>query len=474
MKEFLSQTGGRHLYGADLKNLQELALSMQEIFKDCGGNFVISGCKCTSYRKDNMTGNYPEGYVFIDGKIRHVKAKDNIPFNNLKIVAKERSGNSIPYADGSYHPQYIEYYAEYENIESVDVPCIEAGANVVPRRFPSLSSYLAHYAIVKDNEFVDNGTQSIDSSLDVRGQLYGNSIKSGGDVVVNNGKLKVYSDDNGITLEQANEVSVRFGNDHVIYYKYGKDSEWLNLFDVYSTLGLLPHFTQAQIDRLYVKKIIDNGDGEYGSFAPVPIGGIITFAGEKSLSSDNFILCDGRIVSKRNYPELYDILGDIYNTAVNSSGERFSAPGADYFRVPDLRGRFIVGYAPNQADYNAMGNVGGEKTHTLSVSEMPTHEHSLETDDLFVADAYDSKNEQVRVSLNKNYSSPAKASGNNWDDGIFIPPKPGDVGYDTLVGGSTFSGDIIQKRIRTENAGSSRPHENRPPYYTLAYIIRAK
>ena len=44
MKEFQSTIGGRHAYNSDFKNLQELALAMQEVFRECGGNFVISGC----------------------------------------------------------------------------------------------------------------------------------------------------------------------------------------------------------------------------------------------------------------------------------------------------------------------------------------------------------------------------------------------------------------------------------------------
>jgi microcystin-dependent protein len=45
--------------------------------------------------------------------------------------------------------------------------------------------------------------------------------------------------------------------------------------------------------------------------------------------------------------------------------------------TPDLRGRFIVGYDPSDPDYNATGLTGGEKSHTLSQTEMPGHVHSV-------------------------------------------------------------------------------------------------
>ena len=44
--------------------------------------------------------------------------------------------------------------------------------------------------------------------------------------------------------------------------------------------------------------------------------------------------------------------------------------------LPDLSGMFVVGYDPADADHNAVGKTGGESEHTLSVAEMPIHNHS--------------------------------------------------------------------------------------------------
>ena len=44
-----------------------------------------------------------------------------------------------------------------------------------------------------------------------------------------------------------------------------------------------------------------------------------------------------------------------------------------------LRRRFVVGYNPIDGDYDEFGAVGGEKTHTLSVEEMPEHDHGLKS-----------------------------------------------------------------------------------------------
>jgi hypothetical protein len=99
--------------------------------------------------------------------------------------------------------------------------------------------------------------------------------------------------------------------------------------------------------------------------------------------------------------------------------------------TPDLRGRFIVGYNPSATDYNNTGKTGGEAVHVLTENEMPSHTHGY----------YD-----VRDS--DSYSGGDDAEG---------------------------SGDGVGRRdnYRTSNAtGGGAAHENRPPYYVLAYIMK--
>ncbi len=96
--------------------------------------------------------------------------------------------------------------------------------------------------------------------------------------------------------------------------------------------------------------------------------------------------------------------------------------------TPDLRGRFIVGYDPSDEDYNAIGKTGGEKAHTMTVAEMPSHSHSY----LLSTEIQDDVNHD---------------------------------GYDTIV-------HIENTQVSTGNTGGNQAHENRPPYYVLAFIIK--
>lgn len=155
-----------------------------------------------------------------------------------------------------------------------------------------------------------------------------------------------------------------------------------------------------------------------------PLGMVETWAG--TAVPDGYALCEGQQLKQSEYPELYAAIGSAFNNGTDCNGRKLSTT-AGYFRLPDLRGRFVVGYNPNDGDYNEFGAAGGEKTHTLSVDEMPEHDHGL-----FL-----------------------KHSGRRFTGG-----------------GSANALD--EGKGRTDAAGGGRPHENRPPYYALAYIMRTK
>jgi microcystin-dependent protein len=53
------------------------------------------------------------------------------------------------------------------------------------------------------------------------------------------------------------------------------------------------------------------------------------------------------------------------------------------FNIPDFRGRVAVGKDSSQSEFDAIAKTGGEKTHTLSVNEMPAHNHAMRNDSEF-------------------------------------------------------------------------------------------
>ena len=80
-----------------------------------------------------------------------------------------------------------------------------------------------------------------------------------------------------------------------------------------------------------------------------------------------WLLCDGSEVSKIEYPYLYSSIGDLWGTPNSSSN----------FKLPNLAGKVPVGYDSTDTDFNPVGHTDGEKKHPLTVTEMPSHRHSM-------------------------------------------------------------------------------------------------
>lgn len=91
MKEFVSETGGRYTYTDDFINLQDLALSINAIFADCG-DFIVSGCKVSGT-------TISEGVVWLDGKLRKFKGANSVTHWPQYIYVNNTT-EEVPYSTG--------------------------------------------------------------------------------------------------------------------------------------------------------------------------------------------------------------------------------------------------------------------------------------------------------------------------------------------------------------------------------------
>lgn len=144
------------------------------------------------------------------------------------------------------------------------------------------------------------------------------------------------------------------------------------------------------------------------------VGSVVPYFGTAAPNS-KYLLCNGQAVSRTTYADLFTLIGTSYG----------SGNGTTTFNLPNLKGRFLVGYDPGDSDYNALTSAksGGSKTHTLTVNEIPAHTHSG-----------------------------VVSAGNIAGGGASVAP---------VSAGNTGS------------TGGGQPHENRPPYLTVNYLIRA-
>lgn len=195
------------------------------------------------------------------------------------------------------------------------------------------------------------------------------------------------------------------------------------------------------------------------------IGEIRIFAGYTA--PEGYLLCDGGDYFQSDYPELYKVIGDQYNETCSFWDEPYETDKGK-FRVPDLRSRFIVGRNTEMSDYKSLGNTGGKFSVVLDKDQIPSHNHSV--DELFFAEHHSSMSQQ------------GKAAGfYGLYDGVLTKNKQGNVsgasdqGYPGLRGDSDMDNDTLPYvTIDSGYQGGGAAHENRPPYYALNYIIRAK
>lgn len=117
---------------------------------------------------------------------------------------------------------------------------------------------------------------------------------------------------------------------------------------------------------LSANQIVIDGDGGTIAGEVLPIGTMVPYGSADNIPS-NWKVCDGSEVSRTTYSELFKVIGTSY-------GE---GDGETTFNLPDKRGRVSVGLDKNQNGFKSVGLKAGEKEHTLSVNEMPSHSHNL-------------------------------------------------------------------------------------------------
>jgi microcystin-dependent protein len=151
------------------------------------------------------------------------------------------------------------------------------------------------------------------------------------------------------------------------------------------------------------------------------------FLGEVKIISWNFppkgwAFCNGQLMPINQNQALFSILGTTYG-----------GDGRVTFGLPNLQGRTPV----HVGDGIALGELGGESTHTLNISEIPAHNHV--------------------PAGSSTVGSLTSASGNLWGASNANP-----------FGASSTN---AMNPACVLPVGGSQPHENMSPYLVLNFII---
>jgi len=151
-------------------------------------------------------------------------------------------------------------------------------------------------------------------------------------------------------------------------------------------------------------------------------------------------LCNGQLLSIAQNQALFSLLGTQYG-----------GNGTTTFGLPNLQGRAPVHFGAGS--FADLGQSGGEASHTLSVSEIPPHNHVAQAraangtaNVSGITPAPTKAAAQALVSLQNNQTTPAQMYGTGQVD-------------------RTMSSAAIGQ------TGGSQPHENMQPYLTLSFCI---
>ena len=134
-------------------------------------------------------------------------------------------------------------------------------------------------------------------------------------------------------------------------------------------------------------------------------------------------------------------------------------------KTPDLRDKFVMGAkyepsgSPELGKFLNVGATGGEASVTLTVEQMPSHTHTATCASAgshyhgYIADDQVPTGDGTYNSTSYSYDADSRQSGNARK--LRTTPD----GYH-------------QHSITIGSAGGGQAHENRPPFYVLAYIMK--
>jgi microcystin-dependent protein len=175
-------------------------------------------------------------------------------------------------------------------------------------------------------------------------------------IIISDGKVGINTDTPLATLHVNGDVlitqSLRFSSDALVFDQTGKIG-----------IGKAPAYAlDVEGDINLTGNILFNG---VKVTDPVPLGTIIPYA--SNIVPTTWLPCDGRTLNKTLYPDLFEVIGYTYG-----------GDNVNLFKLPDLRGRDIIGVGQGENLTNrVIGQTGGSEMHVLTIDQMPQHTHNI-------------------------------------------------------------------------------------------------
>ena len=189
--------------------------------------------------------------------------------------------------------------------------------------------------------------------------------------------------------------------------------------------------------NVFIKEEAVSGTFEDGSFKPIEITRYVTFGSstpEKTFAWADFKRFDNLVENAKKNLDFEKRLKALETKKspipiglIAIWGKPASEPIPEGWKeCTDLRGRMPLGWNPDDAEFNQIGTMGGEKTHALTIAEMPAHSH------------------KVPVFARGSASGNAHGHPDDWIDD--------------------------RRTVDSFSVGGNQPHNNMPPYRIIKFI----
>lgn len=324
---------------------------------------------------ENKLSNIIKTDAGTGGTTNYVDLDNKPSINGVELVGDKTS------ADLGLETQQIDAYTKDETNAAI-ASAITGKADI---------NYVDNQLNLKADKVNTYTKSEVDSAISNNLTIINNKLNNKAD------KSETYTKDETVQVIQSNIV----GKADISYV----DSELSTKADKSDT------YTKTEIDNLLDNPTI-TGD-------TYPIGAIAPYAG--TTVPQNWLLCDGREVSRTTYSELFAAIGTVWG----------AGDGSTSFNLPDFTDKFALG-AGGDVD---LAETGGEKAVTLTVNQMPAHAHALF----------------------RGFDGPNK---------IFVPTG--------TVKKATWNTYDDQSASSMSSTGGGKAHNNMPPYVGSYYIIKAK
>jgi microcystin-dependent protein len=203
----------------------------------------------------------------------------------------------------------------------------------------------------------------------------------------------------------------------------------------------------------------------------IPAGMLAPYAGPLTATAgapsatipSGWLLCDGSLVDRTTYSDLFLAIGTTYGTSTASN-----------FALPNLKSNVIIGVNSAASFGATLGTTGGEQNHVLTSAEIPAHTHALDHNHPSTTSGSESADHSHGVT-----TYPLKAFDTTGGTKIIGADAPSSLGTGSSSANSagrsathTHAIDLPAFTGTSGSTGSGGGHNNLQPYIALNYIIK--